>query len=258
MAASTDEILDTFSANCRSIQKLTNLDRTIQTLLQGQLEFMHSRLVKPPYSITDNDKLNGGRSLELVKTLRRNDSLRWHFQEVTNQAVVLLVSYFASSIHDFFRLCVESYIDAHHESKLLTEDFKTNLSEMKALADDFAGEAADFVITKKQDISFQDMKSIARTFCQYFEIEIPRDEVIVDNIIAAQACRHAIVHNGARASAKTVNQLRAAPNRQIKDGVSRDDRVDISSDELEVIDSSMKSYIGVLAGLVSKRIDSLG
>ena len=218
---------------------------------------MHAILKKPPYEIIDNEKLNGSRLIAVVETLRKSDSLRTHFREVMNQAVVLLVSYFASAIHDVFRLCVVSHIAANQPSKLLTDEFRTNLSELLAITDDFDNDAADFFLTKKQDISFQDMKSISRTFRDYFSIETDIDPSVVDNIIAGQACRHAIVHSGARASLKTINELRAAPNRSILQAIERDASIDVSADDLSVIEENMKMYISRLSDAVETRLEEM-
>jgi len=100
MARKTSEqIRSGFAANVASVDALVNFDRFILDFAIERVERLHQRL-EPRYLNPDD---NGEHTLMALKQVRANDALRPSYQQIFNQAVVLLVSYFGSTIADLFR-----------------------------------------------------------------------------------------------------------------------------------------------------------
>jgi hypothetical protein len=66
-----------------------------------------------------------------------------------------------------------------------------------------------------EKLSFQDMKSIGRAFKLLLAEDLPRDTRI-NNIIVAQACRHAVVHAEGVVNGRLLNEIRDADPRTVK------------------------------------------
>jgi len=199
----------------------------------------------------DNPHLTAQRTLDFLENIRKNDSMRTHYQTIFNQALVLIVSYFASSVHDLLRRGIHLALDAQPESPVLREEFRLTLRDLKDV--DFAVRevAPDFLIQSK-DISFQDMQSIARAFKNYLEIEIIRDHVVND-IILGQACRHVIVHAGGIIGDQAVRQVASASPRRVKPLLIAGDTIQFMPEDVELIAESMTSYLKSVSTKVSEK-----
>lgn len=195
--------LQLFEQNIQSVRKLMNFDRDVQDFAIEQIEKLHNTLVN--VDKIENETRNGKRTLDLLKQIRSNDSLRPRYQIIFNQAIVLLVSYFGSAISDCFRTATQISI-ALDDKRVLNEELNIEIEELLIRGDQINDVLGDLLIQKK-DISFQDMKSVSRAFKEYFGIEIKKDNV-VNNIILGQACRHAIVHEGGRVNGRIIRQVR--------------------------------------------------
>jgi hypothetical protein len=86
------------------------------------------------------------------------------------------------------------------------------------------------------------MQSICREFQSYFNIKIEKNE-LVDNIILAQAARHAIVHSLSIADEKFMNQISQSQARTLKKNISMNDELKFSPNEIEVIMSDMREFL---------------
>ena len=71
------------------------------------------------------------------------------------------------------------------------------------------------------------------------------------NIIVGQACRHAIVHDGATANSRVMNQVRNAIPRTLKPNLTLNEKIQFSISEIEDLAEEMKSYIENLVKVVS-------
>ena len=100
---------------------------------------------------------------------------------------------------------------------------------------------ADLLASKK-DISFQDMQSIGRAFTAHFDIEISRDATMND-IIVAQASRHAIVHAGGIVDRKMIGQLKNARPRQLKPNLKQDEKLEFTPAEIATAANAMRAYL---------------
>jgi hypothetical protein len=237
-----DLIVDGFNANVRGVQKLINFDRQLLDLAISGLQDLHGRLVNSRQ--IHNPDLNGEKLLNLLSNIRKNDSLRVHYQTIFNQAVVLLVSYFASTLTDIFRHAISVRLDTSDDRQLMDEEVRVTFADLKERDWNLRESAPELLIAKK-DLSFQDMGSTHRAFAQYLDVTMKQDSC-VNNIIAAQACRHVIVHAGGKVTEKLMHQTRNAQPRQLRPVFELGERINCRSDEVELVWTNMHDYIARL------------
>lgn len=200
----------------------------------------------------DNPRLAATSTLQALRQVRANDSLRSRYESIFNQALVLLVSYFSSVMDDLFRRGTEYAISRSEDSELLRQEVKVSVRELKELGGDFSRAIPELLIHTK-DISFQDMQSIARAFRAYLDAGVERGEVTND-IIVGQACRHCIVHAGAIADGKLIKQVESASPRRVKTEIHLGDRVQFTPEEVEAVGEAMLSYINTLSKQISAKV----
>ncbi len=232
-------ISKTFKKHIESVESLINFDREVLDIAIESIESLHQKLVTTQR--IDNDQLNGKRTLDILRGIRENDSLKNRFKIINNQAIVLLVSYFGSAIADLFRQAAKIAVDEHKDERVLKTDIKMKVDELLNIFGTI-GEAIGDILINKNDISFQDMKSIRRAFDGYFGIKIDKNK-LVNNIILSQACRHTIVHEGGVVNKKIINQVSAAKPRDIKNDIKEKDDINFSEEEITIISKSMLSYV---------------
>ncbi len=249
MKKSLEEIKRTFSDNVEAVDKLINFDRDIQDLAIQQIQELSDKLKKAK-NIT-NEQLNGERTLQMLRQIRENDSLRPRYKTIFNQAVVLLISYFGSTIGDVFRYCVIKVINDRQPKKLLKEDLRISIEDICNVMGSFPDDLGDLFISKK-DISFQDMKSISRSFSEYVGVKINKDNN-VNNIILGQACRHSIVHAGARIDKKLIRQVTDATPRELKPELTESEQIEFGPDEINILSESMKTYLNELIKSINNK-----
>lgn len=242
-----DNAVNTFKSNIDSVEKLINFDREVLHIAIESITELHNSLVEK-LDIT-NEHMNGGRTLEILKSIHSNDSLKTRFSIINNQAVVLLVSYFGSAISDLFRQASSIAIEKHKDDKVLNSEIKLKVSEILQLEPPIGASIGDLLITKNS-ISFQDMQSIKREFNKYFGIIINKDKT-VNNIILSQACRHSIVHEGSIVNSRVVNQVKGAMPRDLKTDIKLHSNIEFSEDEIKIISKSMLAYVCDLSNKVN-------
>ncbi len=184
----------------------------------------------------------------------KHSSLRPRYETVFNQALVFLVSYFGSAVHDLFRLGIASSLESDENSPLLKENPRLTYREILDADYDLRSIAPDLLVQTK-DISFQDMQSISRAFKDYLGIVIERTET-VNEIVVAQACRHVVVHAGGIMDDKLMRQIRGAIPRTMKMEISAGDSVQYSINEVGQVASYMESYLSLVDRLVERKYGS--
>jgi len=239
--------LDTFKKNIESVQKLINFDREVLDMAIGSIRDLHSKLIQPPYSI-DNEKSNGKRTLDNLTNIRNNDSLKSRFSIINNQAVVLLVSYFGAAIADLFRAASKIAIEVHKDKRVLNTELKIKVDELLVYGTSLGDTIGDMLIAKN-NISFQDMKSIKREFEKYFGIKIDKDQT-VNNIILGQACRHSIAHEAGIVNTRVLNQIKSALPRELKEYLKEGEAIAFTEAEIKIVSDSMDSYVSKLQNQV--------
>jgi hypothetical protein len=249
--SSLGSIVEGFRGNLDGVAKLINFDRDVLDLTVQQITVFHKRLKAQGI---DNPDLNGEKTLQIVSGIRKHDSLRPRFATIFNQAVVLLVSYFASALGDIFRYGVAIRLERGTAGKLLEEEIKLTFGELRD-RDWTLKEAAPDLLIAKKDLSFQDMGATHRAFDQYLGVSGTQDRR-VNNIIMAQACRHVIVHAGAMVSERLVRQVAKAVPRDLKPDVRAGDRIQFEPIEVELALREMQHYVEDLVVKVDRALQA--
>jgi len=238
------QINKTFQDNIEKLRNLMNLDDVIQTLCTNALKKIQK--THKQFGI-DNQLYDLTSQITLLENIRSNESLKPHYEAMYNQCIVLLVSYFSSAIEELFSVALPVRLKTSGQQTLSHEQlFKVSLADLQELIAT-PNAVGRFVISKKrEDISFQDMKSIARAFNAFLDISIDSSSAGIHNIICAHACRHAIVHSGAVAADRTIGQLKSASKRDLMKDLQVGQNIQFSPDQIELVNKSMKSYVDSL------------
>lgn len=242
-------VVETFKTHVKSVESLMNFDRSVLEFAILNIADLQTKLIQ--HHRMDNPHLTAERTLQLLKGYRENDSLRSGYKTIFNQALVLLVSYFGSSIKDLFRQGVAEALMNDTDSALLREQIKISFSDLRDAGFQLKDLAPDLLIQAK-DISFQDMQSIKRAFKDYLGIPIEKNQVVND-IILAQGCRHVIVHTGGVVDERLLRQLSVAKPRELKPTLVAGDIVEFTVEEVSKAAEAMVIYLTSVQELVLKR-----
>jgi len=188
--------------------------------------------------------LNVQKTIDVLQNIRDHGSLKPRYEVMVNQCVVLLVSYFGAAVKDLFREAVSHALQSRRHKKVLAYELKISADELQGLERPIEF-IADY-IGSGSDISFQDMKSIARAMAEFFGVTLEKDE-IVNDIILAHACRHAIVHHGMVMDNKLVKQVAGAHPRLLKPEVELGVEIQFSPTEVHEAGRAMSQYVESLA-----------
>jgi hypothetical protein len=232
--------LERFKLNVAEVEGLINFDREVLQVAISAVESLHNRL-KDEFA---DERKNGQRALQLIKGIRDNDSVRGKYKAIYNQSVVLLVSHFASALGNVFREAVTSSLASQDSGKLLEEEFRLTVADLKERNWSLKEAIPDLLIAK-YDFTFQDMKATGRAFQEYTKLTIPTGECM-NNIIVTQACRHVIVHAGGSISDKTKRQVAKAFPRSLKIDLANQTNVSFELQEIDLIKNDMLQFIQLL------------
>jgi len=238
--------VENFETNLRSIEQLVRFDDLLIEMVLGPLERHRERLVKA--EITNARLLPDG-LLATLRNIKRSESLKTYYRALYNQWLVLLVSYFGSAVRDLFVDGAAAAIRERKRDPILKESIKAPIEELAEEHEDPAGFLAD-LLAGSEGLSFQDMQSIGRAFGRYFGADIPRDEVVND-IVLAQACRHAIVHAGGIVDRKMIRQLRDAQPRTLKSKLRLNEALSFEPAEIDRAADAMRTYLDKLAAAIA-------
>ncbi len=242
------DIAKRFEEHVKSVNNLINFDRDVLDHAINSLRTLSEKLKK--HHGLDNPHLSVDSTLRSIQNIRDHDSLRSRYKTIVNQGLVLLVSYFASSVHDLFRDGVQSILNKDDDSDLFKAHVRVTLRELKDVNFDLKDIVPELLIQAK-DISFQDMQSIARTFKEHLNVHIDRD-LDVNNIILGQACRHVIVHSAGIVNDRLLRQVSIAKPRSVKPELTNGSTIEFSPEEVNEIAKSMTKYLNALSVKVAQ------
>ncbi|MBK6880026.1 MAG: hypothetical protein IPH91_07595 [Elusimicrobia bacterium] len=94
------------------------------------------------------------------------------------------------------------------------------------------------------------MQSVSRAFKENLDISIERTSDVND-IILAQACRHAIVHSGAFADDQLVRQIAMALPRTLKVDLKKNAKIQFTSEEVTKVSEMMIEYLKNLTRVIN-------
>lgn len=244
--------VNAFEQNVQAVLQLSDLDRLLLDQVIRSLEDRDNRLYKAGI---DNARMLAGTTLQNIKTIKQNDSLRSGFQALVNQSVVLLASYFASGVSQLFRVAIATALETKPSEHLRDLQLKITVSELAELGNELREVLPD-LITDSPGISFQDTKSIARTFSEFFGFEIPRNKV-TNEITAGLAFRHVLVHNGGNVNRHCIQQIEKATPRTLRPLITDGETLNFSTQEVEVLARAMVKYVQQLATGIKTQLDTV-
>lgn len=230
------KIVQNFQMHIASVEKLMNFDHEVLEVAITSLREWRSQ-------VRDNPKLqrSAEHRIKLLDNIRLNDSLKDRYETIFNQALVLLISYFSSSMHDLFCQGVREVLANESDSALLREQFRLTFRELRDAEFDLSDRAPDLLVQSK-DISFQDMQSISRAFKDYLDISLDRNDSVND-IIVGLSCRHVIVHSGGVADGRFMRQVAGAKPRKVRTIFVPGERIQFSDTEVLDVADSMVKYV---------------
>lgn len=242
VSKATKPIIDSFTSHIESVKSLMTFDNILLDFCITQIEQLNDKIINNKEIKITNVQFLPGITLKQLKTIKQNDSMRIQYESIYNQCLVLIVSYFTSSVKDLFRDSLQYYSEKKHEYlKCINAELKFTFEELEAYNFNLSKSVGDIII-KKRNLTFQDMQSISREFQTYFGIKIEKNK-IVDNIILAQASRHAIVHSLSIADEKFINQISQTNTRTIKPLINLDDELKFTPSEIEEVMNNMREFL---------------
>lgn len=221
------KIEDRFDQHLRTVDELISFDRIILDLCINHIDNLNERLKRGPFDIT-NPMYLAENTLKTIKNVRQNDSLRVNYLSMFNSCLVLQVSYFTSIVEEVFKHTI-SRLNSHNQRPDLNID----------------------LLKQNNDVNFQNMSSIIKTFKKYLGIEIEKNS-ICNTIILSQCSRHAIVHSLGIADQKFINQINPAKPRDIKTDFILEEKIQFTSSELEFVKLAMQEFISNLVDNIKK------
>ena len=243
--ASPSDVVAAFDQNVKTVLSLSELDRGLLEWAIKVVEERDERLLK---SGIDNPRILAGTTLDSLKNVRQNDSLRPGFQALVDQSVVLLASYFSSALSELFKVATATALAGTPTDHLRDLPLKLSVGELAGLESDLPNVLPDLV-AETPGISFQDTKSVARTFSQFFAVDIPVDE-ITNDVSAGLAFRHVLVHSGGVVDRSCVRQLARATPRSLRPHLRAGQNVAFTSEEITALAKAMATYVRRLATLL--------
>ena len=107
----------------------------------------------------------------MLQNVKDADSLRPQYEQMFNQCVVLLVSYFGSAVHGVFRAGVVHALRNRARVPVCDEKLTVSWLGLERAQGEREAVFADLLVSQK-NISFQDMQSIARAFADLLEVSV--------------------------------------------------------------------------------------
>lgn len=240
-----------FERNRKSVAELVEFDRTLTDLVVESFKVLNRKWrahLEREHQLTgpalDSHPLTGAHQLKTFQNIRENDSLQGSFRAVHNLALVSLVSFFASATRDLFRAIVAETME-RDASVLKDRELRLTVGD---LLNAERGAVVAHALEETEKISFQDMKSVGRAFKLVLRKDIDRDSH-VNNIVVAQACRHAFVHFDGVADAKLLYQIRDADPRTIQPNLTLSKPIEFAPEEITATGDDMAWYLNRVAEL---------
>jgi hypothetical protein len=211
-----------------------------------QIQALDSRIKENKEIQITNVRLFPTATLTQLTSIKENHSFALRYNTIYNQCVVLLISYMTSSLTEIFKETFK-YWAKYQKSKIQgsTTELKIILEELTFFDFNLADSIGD-IILKKKNVSFQDMQSTLREFQSFFGIILEKNND-VDNIIFAQASRHAIVHSLSIADEKFINQIKNTPQRTLKKTIAVNDDIQFTIEEINQVIANIKSFVRDIA-----------
>ncbi|MFA6176187.1 MAG: hypothetical protein WC765_06385 [Phycisphaerae bacterium] len=235
-----DDIFDNFQKNTERVKELLRIDKLMQDIYIRALESVERRITDADFIKTHPllKPLQSG--IANLKTIRKHESSSSYYEIVYNQSVVLLVSYFESTLEDLFTNILFIKISDGTLNYPTNKIIKLNLKQLCELITNH--EKIPEVWLSQNEINFQNINNVESTFKDYFGISSCEDKHI-DNVKMGVICRHIIVHSGEIISPSNVESVGKTIHRDIMKNFTAGDKIRFEPEEITKICESMEIYI---------------
>lgn len=239
-------IRDAFAKNVDSVAKLMGFDAVVLGVVMEGLSPIPGELEAEGRNVLAMKVRN---RLRLVENIREQGTTKVYYDTILNQCVVLLVSHFASALHDTFRVGVAAALERPKRFEALTDsELKLSPRDLRRLGPESGRWWADLLVVQR-GISFQDMKKTDKSFRDYLRVNAPTGQRVND-IVYGQLTRHCIVHTG--------GQFDQQASEQLEDRVPLD--VDLGlqlGDHIQYTPRAVKALAGAMTWYLSELLQSL-
>ena len=232
-------ILTNFEQNVQKVEELRKFDEILLEHITGLIKSYRDAATYPA-TIAKLDKL-----FTSVSAIKSNGSLKENYRTINNQCVVLLVSYFGSTVSEIFRKSFALSLEKNKSNTFGDAELKLTVDEIKNIISIEENSSLGDIYVKQKNINFQDMKSTVNVFKNCFKSEMSRDE-IVNNIIVGQACRNGIVHSGGLVDDRLISQIRDANPRGLRIELELGSLITFEKEDIDLIIKSMKQFLEIL------------
>jgi hypothetical protein len=247
-----NKLKEDFEKNVNSVNELIEFDHIILDFAINNVTILEKKLKEhglagPMIEIAEN-------TAKAIQNVRNNNSLRLKYKQFFNQCLVLLVSYFESSLEDVFTISVGRSVKLGIIPEVKSESVKLSIGELHKAINGTEQYLGELILSKRQ-YSFQDLQSTKRVFKECFGIEHSRDKV-EDNIIIGQACRHAIVHCAGIVDQQLKTQIRDVKLSELQINIQEGSPIELLPNDVIVIGKSMNVFIGYLLEKIDTKLTS--
>jgi hypothetical protein len=230
----------TYAFNVESVESLMQFDSIVLTTIDDMLDRLQKDLEDKRANLAIVAVQNHRRN---IQNIRKNESVKHHYDTMLNQCVVLLVSHFASAMHDALRAGVYEALRHGQRFPVAKQEIKAKLGDLWYGQDE--QRRADHIVELAIDqpgVSFQDMQSVHRTFHDYLTITTPRGPAL-DDIIIGQATRHCIVHTGGKATLKSMKMIGSRTGHRLNLRPIADQPIQFERDHVRALAASTTEYL---------------
>jgi hypothetical protein len=248
-----DNELQNYLNNAEAVRQLMNFDRILLDFCIYHLQQLENNLKNNQQTKITVASLLPTNTITAIQNIKQNGSMREQYKDIFNQCLVLSVSHFSSALGSIFKQSI-NYASSYSPELLKAsgEDIKISFQELKDFKFNLCENLGDIVI-KKKDISFQDMQSTNRAFKNFLEVDM-NNHKSQNNLIFTQASRHSIVHASGFANEKFMQQINHAQPRELKKDIQANDKIEFSTDEIEIVISNMNNYLSALISKIYQKI----
>src|SRR5579862_669414 len=178
-----------FEKELGEVEKLIETPNLMKDHALGTL----NRVYKDP-SLSNTARTSVDNGIKALQAIS-DETLKANYQAIYNQCCVLAVSLLAAKLEKYFINFGNGNWEKIDVSKKGGE-VKFSLSELAEHGYNIRPNIAQLIRSKDSSISFQDLRSIKRSFQGYFSKNVSVDNECEKSIIFYQQCRHNIVHQG--------------------------------------------------------------
>jgi hypothetical protein len=232
------KILAEFEAMSNQVSDLTDFDTLLLDLIRSSLEKKNKKLERYFISVVKKEQqgINShdglpiniskafllDREIMLIDTISENHSLKNLYIKFYNQCLVQLVSYFSHILSATFEHLVSLFLEKNLPFANGTEKLQFTIKEIQSIKETQENPTyKDFVkaVLTHKNINFQNTKSIASSFGDYFGITFDENNETSKDLCFVFESRNVIVHQGAVIDKQFFRRISPYGNSDLKDKV---------------------------------------